>query len=224
MKKTEKGFTLIELLVVIAIIAILASLLMPSLGKAREKAKQIGCVNNQKQLGLAFAEYFGDYNGMIPNKLADGIYWTELIDSYLGNKHDFKTGVWLCPSEPGAEHLGTYYPCYGANGYWFTNTKKYSSIKMPGRVLICGDGNNPEAAAADATRRDHYTAGWYEIKNRPLSAGKVKARHGIQGNLLFFDGHVQGVTATIINSDEYQVYQSYPWDGDWNGISPLNLL
>jgi prepilin-type N-terminal cleavage/methylation domain-containing protein len=67
-------FTLIELLVVIGIIAILAALLMPALNKAREKAWQTSCLNNQRQMGTAFTMYCQDNRGMYPHLVhgADG--------------------------------------------------------------------------------------------------------------------------------------------------------
>jgi len=60
------GFTLVELLVVIAIIAILAALLLPALGRAKGKARQIACINNLKQLATAGTLYAGDANDHVP--------------------------------------------------------------------------------------------------------------------------------------------------------------
>jgi prepilin-type N-terminal cleavage/methylation domain-containing protein/prepilin-type processing-associated H-X9-DG protein len=63
---SKRGFTLIELLVVIAIIAILAAILFPVFAKAREKARQTGCLSNMKQIGLALISYTSDYDECFP--------------------------------------------------------------------------------------------------------------------------------------------------------------
>src|SRR3984893_11508515 len=74
-RNKSNGFTLIELLVVIAIIAILAAILFPVFAKVREKARQSSCASNEKQLGLAFAQYTQDYDEKLPVLVTAGNFY-----------------------------------------------------------------------------------------------------------------------------------------------------
>ena len=89
-----KGFTLIELLVVIAIIAILAAILFPVFAQAREKARQTGCLNNTKQISLAFVQYLDDYDETYPTDLFNNCGASDMVTTakagYPGSKYYFQ--------------------------------------------------------------------------------------------------------------------------------------
>jgi len=82
----KKGFTLIELLVVIAIIALLLSILMPSLQKVKESARSLVCRSNQKQLGLGFQTYYMDYNSKALISTGEDNFWFFQLGPYLADK------------------------------------------------------------------------------------------------------------------------------------------
>ena len=105
-----KKFTLLELLIVIAIIGILASLLLPSLGKARDKAQQAMCLNNQKQIGIGAYSFTGANDGKLPS-LRNGNQasnvkskWRSQInifiseENYSANSIELTKGIFRCPT------------------------------------------------------------------------------------------------------------------------------
>ena len=112
----KQRFTLIELLVVIGIIAVLASMLMPALGKAREKAAQTDCLNNQKQLVLSFMMYVSDFKETFP----------DYTDGYPGAGVE---GGWIFYDKFPVPTAGQFDPSRGTM-YPYVNTKKAYKCRL----------------------------------------------------------------------------------------------
>ena len=157
MKRT--GFTLIELLVVIAIIAILAAILFPVFAKAREKARQITCASNERQIGLGITQYVQDYDETFPmlhynDGAGQEVRWYQAVGPYIKNGQIYANngyysgagGVWRCPTAT-ADQPGTYGPNYdlfrdGAP-YGGPSSEKISVLDTPSdTVMVAEKGMN----------------------------------------------------------------------------------
>ncbi len=148
----KKGFTLIELLVVIAIIAILAAILFPVFGRARENARRASCQSNLKQIGLGILQYTQDYDEAFPQAaMRDAPYlgWIQIIQPYIKSYQLFQ-----CPSESnaGVIPVHAYYPAGDQTDYFLNGLigdppgnylvgVKIAKLENPALGIIVGDQN-----------------------------------------------------------------------------------
>jgi len=199
----RKAFTLIELLVVIAVIAVLMAILMPALNRAREQGKRAACMNNLRQLSLAWNVYADENDGKIVNANTstgthnrDGtcwVYWAGRNATEETRRDEIRRGL-LYPYCPDAKlfkcptgirgELVTYAIPDAINGYWAINEaiKPYivtlrSQIRRPGeRTIFLDEGRLSPAS---------WTI-WYDQERW---WDQITARHGDGTNWGFADGH-----------------------------------
>jgi prepilin-type N-terminal cleavage/methylation domain-containing protein/prepilin-type processing-associated H-X9-DG protein len=218
--KRASGFTLIELLVVIAIIAILAAILFPVFGRARENARRSSCQSNLKQIGLGILQYAQDYDERM---VKTGSYdpqkaqWMDVVYPYVKS-----TQLYNCPSDPMTSNKPFKYPettrdwsattmgSYAINwGYVDPDDGKdsppdvtLSKIEVPATTVLAADSTDASVMAC----MYFWSTGWgvpqvnSTSRPRQLEAngsqggfGNFSERHLETVNVLWCDGHVKAM-------------------------------
>ena len=196
MRTRHFAFTLIELLVVISIIAILAAILFPVFGRARENARRTTCLSNAKQIALGVTMYVGDYDDVLPPVAYETdddeeVGWTQLLQPYLKSQQLF-----ICPSDAKSDETS-----YGLNELAFVDFEdepdaspfKLAAFQTPSETLMLGEtgvGDDFLTVRANASKMvkpsGTIDAGDDEDA-RPIS------RHFERCTLAFMDGHAKSL-------------------------------
>ena len=190
MTHKRTGFTLIELLVVIAIIAILAAILFPVFAKVREKARQISCASNEKQLGIAFLAYVQDYDETLPpasyNDYASAsptttpTAWMYLVNPYVaagvqesaGADPTETFGVFTCPDwstttvGTGGDPSHSYLANSNIMPSWITPTGQTPATN-PATTIAAIQGPSQLVLIAEASSGSRIFSNGNDVTNEP---------------------------------------------------------
>ncbi len=206
-RRLTLAFTLIELLVVIAIIAILASLLLPSLASAKDKGKAVSCGNNLRQLILATLMYDDDQKvlpiGWDPNFSS---IWYRTLQPYLGRKTTqvVTNRVFICPASPKGGFWGylTYAQNYAINSDVTRPLIGLRQVPHPAQTLMFAETDGWDAcvypdtnASANVCYRhsggNEYSTFYNHYNVRNHKRGRA--------NAVFLDAHVQSLRSAPTN-------------------------